>query len=91
MIRLVSQSEPVARKNYNCDACQLLNNSVDDWSIFTDSEMEIIDKARANGWKILKGEKHLKQNSIQNGDFCSCRFMPNIAQICLKYGFYDDY
>ena len=89
-MRTISQSTPVARKTYGCDACVWLTEGGMDFldeMTFTDKR-EIV-KARQNGWRILKGEKHTQATLIScDGDMISWRAIPAIDEICKKYDIY---
>ena len=91
--RVISKSEPVARKNYGCDASVWIAEYpevVDDCNMtFTDKR--IIVKIRQNGWRIMKGEKHLQFTVVScEGDLVSIRCNKAIDEICEKYDLYPD-
>ena len=93
-MRTISESEPVARKNYGCDACVWLTEY--DWKELislglTFAERRAVIKARQNGWRIMKGEKHLQATIIGcENEIISWRAIPEIHAICLKYDIYED-
>jgi len=105
MIQVLSEYTPIARKDYPCNACEVLLNAgclyenYKDKTIkkdyiknrfgFTDSEVDAILKAEANGWKIKKGERYYKQNNKCDGELYTFRTIPEIVAICWKYGFFD--
>lgn len=87
-MRVISESTPIARKNYGCDASIWINEYpevVDDAEInFTDRRT--IAKMRKNGWRIMKGEKHKQQTVIScDGDMISLRASIPILNILYKY------
>ena len=89
--RLIHQTTPVARKTHYCNACEFVFNG-DINRGFTFSEYRAIIKARNNGYRILKGEKYIRQfigDSI-SGEVWSFKAIPDIHAICLKYDFYED-
>lgn len=90
MIRLIKESYPIARKNYDCMAYEWLNDTYcfDEFSIMTFSERKSIVKARNNKGKILKGSKYLYQFLVDGDDSWSFRAIPELHQICLKYEIY---
>ncbi len=91
-MRWISNSIPVARKNYGCAACVWITEGLPDvLDGFTFSELRSIVKARNNGWRVLKGEKHLQATVIGcNEEIFSWRAIPEIHNICLKYDIYQD-
>jgi len=87
---ILRNSNPTARKDYFCDACEyILNNGINGlgWTI---SELRIIVKAKRKGYKIIKGEKYIHQVGIYNGDFGVFKAIPEIHELCLKYDLYDN-
>jgi len=85
---LLSHKELIAKKDYNCDACTWLIESDYRWGL-TISEYRAIIKARRNGYRIKDGSKYIYQASVNYGDFCTFRAIPEIHNICLKYEMYD--
>ena len=87
-MRVISESTPVARKNYGCDASIWISEFPE---AVTDSEMSFNDlrtivKMRQNGWRIMKGEKHKQQSVIScDGDLISLRASIPILNILYKY------
>ncbi len=92
MITTIHESTPVARKNYSCNACEFIFN--DDYrNGYTFSEYRSIIKARNNNYRILKGEKYIRQWNADeiSGDTWTYRAIPEIHQICIKHELYDNY
>lgn len=88
MGQLISQTEPVARKDYRCQACEwILNEGFDG---FTISEYRLLVKAKRDGWKIKKGQKYVKQFCEYDGEVYTWRARPEIHAICLKHDLYDN-
>ena len=93
MSRVISKSEPVAQKNYGCDACVWI---VEYPEIIDDCEMSFTDKrivvkARQNGWRVMKGEKHLQFTIVScDGDLISVRCIKAINDLCKKYDIYPE-
>jgi hypothetical protein len=88
MITVLSESEPTARKDYDCDACAwVLNNGIYGMG-FTMKEKRALVKARRNRWKIIKGQKYIKQGNVQNGEIYTFKAIPEIHEICLKHDLY---
>jgi hypothetical protein len=88
-LRVLSESKPVAKKDYQCDACNwLIEVGVNDIGL-TFAEYRQVVKAKRNGWKIRKGEHYYKQAQIFDGEFCVFKGIPAIVDICQKYKLFD--
>lgn len=86
MWNFYTDTKQKARKDYVCDACMLLLDGNDD---LTDEEQQLFDKARSEGFKILKGKEYIKVSGKWEGDFSVFRARPEIDQICLRLGLYE--
>jgi len=86
---VATYSEPVARKEYRCQACEWIDNmmSRDD---LTPEERVLYDIARADGFHILKGEKYRKTDGIWEGSSSVFRARPDMDDICNKYDLYAE-
>jgi len=90
MCRILSKTEPIARKKYGCDAADWLLNSEIMPSELTFTERKSIVLARRNRWCVYPGERYIKAAQIQCGEFVVFRAIPAIHQLCLKYDLYED-
>lgn len=89
MIELIRQTEPTARKEHRCDACEfLLQDLCSTVGELTFSEKRDVVKARRNSWKIKKGQKYINQ-VCKYDDIYTVKAIPEIHAICLKYGLYE--
>ncbi len=95
-MRVISSSNPVARKNYGCDASTWFVEGVLSYGElssykFTFSELRAIVMARKNGWRVIKGEKHSQAAIVScDNDLLSWRAITAIHDICQKYELYSD-
>ena len=90
MYTFLRESEPVAKKEHNCSACEHLLSEGHPREIdFTPEERESIKRAEAVKWKVQKGEKYYNQVGIYEGHFQSFKAIKEIHQICMKYNYYD--
>jgi len=80
-------STPKARKDYRCDACEFINEAINE-GYFSFAEMRLIVKAKRNGWKIKKGEIYDKCSGKFDGDFSVFRAIPEMNDLCLKHDLY---
>lgn len=83
-------TNPVARKDYYCQACGFIRDSGWTEGDFGEEEWALIEKAKADGWKILKGQKYLKVSGIWDGDPSVFRARPEIDKLVQSLGWYDD-
>jgi len=92
-MKVISKSEPVARKNYGCDACVWIAEypeCIDDCEM-SFADKRIVVKARQNGWRVMKGEKHLQFTVVScENTLVSLRVIKAINEICHKYDLYPD-
>lgn len=90
-MELLKQTEPIAQKNYCCDASYFITNlgNIRGFT-FTFSEWRAIITARDNAWQVLKGQKYIRQVIVEDGVFYDLKMIPEIHNICLKYDYYDN-
>lgn len=79
----------VARKDYDCDACLFARDS-HPFDYMTFAERRVVVKARANGWKIKKGQKYVRQFNTDGSYTWTFRAIPEMHDICIKYEMYPD-
>lgn len=80
----------VARKTYKCDAGHLI------WEFLSEDDLdpedrELFMKHKEDGCKISPGEKYRYERFLQNGRFHTCRCIPELQDICVKYDLFDHY
>lgn len=85
-------SKPIARKQYNCDACRFILEAwcKADIETLTEDEQIAYQLAKSHNFKILPGERYIKQPQIYDGRFTTFRGIPNMNAICHKYKLYLD-
>lgn len=88
MVRFISEFKPIARKAHRCDASAWLSNV--GYEGLTFSELRAVVKARANRWKIQKGETYIRQTLESDGDLYTFKAIPAIHEICIKYDYYRE-
>ena len=90
--RILSTSYPVARKNYGCGACDWITEWLYDFfALLTFTEKKMVIRARQNGWRIMKGEKHIKATIVGcDNDLYTWRAIIEIDRLCIKYDVYED-
>lgn len=85
-----TQTKPVARKQYHCEASDWIGNCCD-LSEVSAEDLAVIQKAQAEGNKILPGDNYLKVTGKWEGEFTTFRARLDLDSICRKYNLYDDY
>ena len=90
VIKIVSSEGKVATKLIDCNACEYVYNFMNEEikSKLTDEELSDILKAKRNGWKIEKGQTYIRQRGLYLGIPFVSKFIPEINEICHKYGLY---
>ncbi len=88
MITVLSESEPVARKEHKCMACEWVLTAGLDIADFSMREKRLLVKAKKNKYKIDKGQKYIRQGNIQYGELYTFKAIPEIHQICLDHDIY---
>ena len=89
-VEVLSESMPVARKDYHCMACEWLNKSgYATKQDLTPDEWEAYQKAESNEFKVKKGEKYVRQNNKYDGEIYTFIGIPDIDAICQKYDLYE--
>jgi hypothetical protein len=89
-VDLISENTRIARKEYHCDACELVHNDIDQGHIelldeFTDQEKHDWQKAKDSNYRIKKGEKYIIQVCKFDGIMYSVRMKPEIYEIIKKH------
>lgn len=88
---LVTETKPVARKDYHCEASDWIDNTIGwDERDFDEEDRETIRKARAEGCKILKGTQYVKLSGKWEGEFSTFRARADLNAICHKYELYAE-
>lgn len=83
-------TNPVSRKDYSCDACRVISGFGWDTEDFTMVELAVFQKAKYEGYKILKGTKYIKCHGIWEGRPGTFRAREDIDVICHRHGLYED-
>lgn len=81
-------TKPVARKSYKCDAYFAIIDCMNDED-FTHDELLLIQAARADGGKILKGMRYNKISGKFDGEFAIWRAREDMQTIYRKYELYE--
>lgn len=86
---VIQETTPVSRKRYDCMASEWIMSSYGEYS-FTFSELRTIAKAKKNCFNIVPGQKYIKQFNRDCGDVWTYRAIPEMHQICVDHGIYDN-
>jgi len=90
METLLTDKRPIAKKEYNCMACDWLWNAGQLELLLNSTELQQIEVAKSNSYKIQKGEQYVRQTGIQDGELITFIAIPEMHDICLKYDLYDE-
>ena len=91
MWKVCEVTNPVASREYQCEASEWIDNTIGwDESEFEPKDVETISKARADGFKILKGTKYIKVSGIFEGEPAVFRARIDIDDICNRYELYRE-
>lgn len=90
MIEVISNREPIARKDYECMASVFLLDLGFCGSPLTFAELRKVVLARRDGWMIRKGTRYVYQFNKYDGDRYVFRAIKDIHEICLKYDVYPE-
>jgi hypothetical protein len=82
-----TNTKPVARKAYACDACADLNADLCEEDYAPD-EWKLFEIARAEGFKILKGTQYDKTSGFWDGEPAVFRARPEMNAICVRHELY---
>lgn len=88
-IIVLSESEPVARKEHDCVASEFILACGVNGFGYSFSELRAIAKAKKNNFKIVKGQKYIKQNNKADGELYTFKAIPEMHQICLDHDHYE--
>jgi len=86
MVRIISQSTPVARKDHSCMACESINDQGCEGLSFAD--LRKVVEAKKNGFKVKKGDIYVRQFNEFEGRTYTFIAIPAMHEICLEYDFY---
>ena len=89
-VTVLREEYPVARKDYHCDACYQLLQGMAYPDDFTEEEVITLAQAKADGWKIKKGQQYVKQVNKYD-DIYTFRARPEVLKIYFKYDIGDSY
>ena len=82
------ETQPIARKDYHCGASDWLSNF--DRCEFDEKELAVIDLARTENNKILKGTKYVKVTGKWEGEFSTFRARIDLNGICVAHDAYAE-
>lgn len=86
-----SNVEKIAKKIITCDASVWLkiNLTSEIFDKLTEDEQKAVIKARRNDFKIVKGDKFIRQVGMYDGKQYVSKFINDINVICDKYKLYQ--
>lgn len=79
-----------ANKDHKCDACYWWDRSNFGQKDVTDVEWLVIETAKREGWKILKGSQYVFQSFVYDGDIQTFKARLDVDEVCRKYELYPE-
>ncbi len=89
MIRVLSESTPTARKPHDCMASEFILAHGVNGNGYSFSELRVVAKAKKNKFKIVKGQKYIRQNNTFEGELYTFKAIPEMHQICIDHDLYE--
>jgi len=89
MAIILSESKPIAKKVHHCNASEFIREYINQGH-FTVSDYRQIVKAKRNNWRIMPGERYIRQVIVRDGDFYCFKAIPEMDALCWKYDLYGD-
>lgn len=84
-----TETNPKARKEYPCEAAYWVLNRLD-FEDLTSEDLAIVNQAKSERWKILKGTEYVKLSGMYEGEFSEFRARKDLDEICKKYELYHE-
>lgn len=88
MAQLISESIVTARKEHHDDCSEWILNT-DLSGDLTFSELRAIVLANKANWKIMPGQKYLRQTCKEDGRVHTFKGRPELIAICQRLGLFD--
>ena len=84
-----------SRKQYHCDICIVIREEIDNDSQFfsrlTKEEVDCVEQAKKDNWKIPIGTEYNKHISRCDGELITNRNRLDMEDIVSKYNLLDEY
>lgn len=90
MIKVISQSTPIARKQHVCDACQFVLDAIGAVP-FTISDLRKIVKAKRQDYMIQPGQQYIRQFNTDGSDTWTYRALPEMHDLCLRLDLFPEW
>ena len=90
MITVLRDIQPIARKKYKCDACELFLDGSLYKEDMDESDYETVLEAKKDRWEILPGTRYRKLSYVEDGVFYTFRRRLDMDCICDKYELFDE-
>ena len=87
-MNIIRESEQVAKKFYNCDACHIWDNSGYGQKDVTPDDWLIVEACKADKWKIVPCQKYLKV-IYDDGGLTTYRARIDMDNLCHRLGFFE--
>jgi hypothetical protein len=88
-VRVIKDSMHKANKDYRCDACDAILQSMVYPDDFDEYDLSVLKIAENSGWMINKGETYSKQVNAIEDRMNTFRSRPEVLEIYFKYDIND--
>lgn len=85
---VVSITEPIARRDYDCQAWPWFDLSDEAETDLSEDDRQIIERARADNFKILKGQRYYCMRGKFNGEWGVYRAKRDMNDLCERLGLF---
>ncbi len=79
-----------ARKHYPCDACQQWDRSGYGENDVSIADWLIVQRARADKWKIMPGMQYRKVTYLDGGELMTYRARLDMDALCYRNDLFDE-
>ena len=84
---LIRSVTSIAAKDYNCSACEWFEYIQE--GVLTFSQLRVLAKIEAEGYKVLKGTKYVRDTVSCDG-IQDNKFRIDASDLCNELGLWDD-
>ena len=91
MDSVLSVKDVTAVKDHRCDSCMLWLESGLSLRDCNSEQIEVIERAKADGFKILKGQKYVKVTVKYDGALQTFKHRPDMYRVCDELELFEEF